>query len=203
MPRRGRLVVGQTGGMSEELRWLQLVYRVPREPSRLRATVWRRLRALGAVYLHNAVAVLPAAPDTERALRLLRNEILAMGGTAQLLVAAALAGESDIVAAYNAARDEEYVEVIARCGDFLTEIDTETAKLHFSYAELEENDEDLTKLRGWLAKITTRDVLGADRRDEAEQALADAEAALEAFANRVYATETGVAPGNDDNEARA
>lgn len=186
--------------MAEELRWLQLVYRVPREPSRLRATVWRRLRALGAVYLHNAVAVLPASPDAERALRLLRNEILEMGGTAQLLSAAALAGESDIVAAYNAARDEEYVEVIARCGDFLTEIDTETARKHFTYAELEENDEDLTKLRGWLAKITARDVLGAARRDDTEQALAGAESALETFANRVYATETGVAGNEGDTE---
>lgn len=183
--------------MAEELRWLQLVYRVPREPSRLRATVWRRLRSLGAVYLHNAVAVLPASPDTERALRLLRNEILEMGGTAQLLSAATLAGESDIVAAYNAARDEEYVEVIARCDDLLTELDTETAKEHFTYAELEENDEDLTKLRGWLAKITTRDVLGAARRDDAEGALADAESALEAFANRVYASEAGVAIGEE------
>jgi hypothetical protein len=136
--------------------------------------------------------------DAERALRLLRNEILEMGGTAQLLSAAALVGEADIIAAYNAARDEEYVEVIARCDDFLTEIDTETVKEHFTYAELEENDEDLTKLRGWLAKITTRDVLGAARRGDAEQALAEAEAALETFANRVYATETGVAVGEED-----
>ena len=62
--------------------WLVLVYRVPREPSRLRATVWRRLRAMGAVYLQSAVAALPWSPETERAMRLLRNEILELGGSA-------------------------------------------------------------------------------------------------------------------------
>ncbi len=29
------------------------------EPTRLRSTVWRRLKALGAVYLQNSVAALP------------------------------------------------------------------------------------------------------------------------------------------------
>ena len=36
--------------------WLLLVYRVPPEPSRLRAAVWRRLKSLGAIYLQNSAA---------------------------------------------------------------------------------------------------------------------------------------------------
>lgn len=184
--------------MADDVRWLELVYRVPRDPSRLRATVWRRLRALGAVYLHNAVAVLPASREGERALRLLRNEILEMGGSAQLLSAEALAGQPDIIRAYNDARDEEYVELIARCDDFHGELKSETARNHFTYAELEENDEDLSKLRGWLAKITARDTLGAPRRSDAEDALAAAAAALDTFANQVYTNE-GVAENSVDN----
>lgn len=172
--------------------WFLLMYRVPREPSRLRVAVWRRLRALGAVYLHNAVAVLPASSQGERALRLLRNEVVEMGGMAQLVSADVLGGEDDVIAAYNAARNEEYGEVVARCQDFLTEIETETAKQHFSFAELEENDEDLTKLRGWLEKVTARDLLDASGRTAATEALQQAAAALEAFAEHVYATERGV-----------
>ena len=38
---------------------------------------------------------------------------------------------------------------------------TETAAEHFTYGELEENDEDLTKLRRWLAKIIERDVIAS------------------------------------------
>ena len=72
--------------------WLLLVYRVPPEPSRLRAAVWRRLKTLGAIYLQNSAAALPVSVGAERALRKLRSEILDMGGTAVLLSCAVLAG---------------------------------------------------------------------------------------------------------------
>jgi Protein ChrB, N-terminal len=173
--------------VAEPISWLVLVYRVPSEPSRLRATVWRRLRALGAVYLANSVAALPASPDAERALRSLRNEIGEMGGSAQLLSARALVGEADVVATFNAARDEEYAEILSRCDDFLAEIERETAAGKLTYAELEENDEDLAKLRGWLQKVRARDVLGARLSDDARRALERCRQALEGFAERVYA----------------
>jgi len=37
--------------------WLLLIYRVPSEPSRLRAAVWRRIKSLGAIYLQNSAQV--------------------------------------------------------------------------------------------------------------------------------------------------
>ncbi|MQA11833.1 MAG: ChrB domain-containing protein [Pseudonocardiaceae bacterium] len=176
-------------GVSEEPAWLVLVYRVPSEPSRLRATVWRRLKAAGAVYLANSVAVLPESAAAERVLRKLRAEIEAMGGSGQLLRAEALSGHGDVVAAFNAARDAEYAEVLSRCADFLAEIDKETKAEKFTYAELEENDEDLTKLRGWLDKIRARDTLGASRAQEASKAVEGCAQALDGFAEKVYATE--------------
>jgi hypothetical protein len=147
------------------------------------------LKALGAVYLANSVAALPASAVLERALRSLRNEIGEMGGSAQLLSAHALAGETDVVATFNAARDEEYTEILSRCEDFLAEIERESAAEKFTYAELEENDEDLVKLRGWLAKVVARDALGAAKRADAERALARCEATLATFAEQVYALE--------------
>lgn len=169
--------------------WLLLVYRVPREPTRLRATVWRRLKALGAVYLQNSAAALPGSAGHERALRTLRKEIAEMGGTAQLMRCDVLAGAAEVTAIYNAARDEEYEEILDKCRDFLAEIDKETAAEHFTYAELEENDEDLTKLRGWFEKVAARDVLGASRRGEAEEALRGCATALDGFADHVYRAE--------------
>src|ERR1700688_4930652 len=76
--------------------WLLLIYRVPPEPTRLRSTVWRRIKSLGAIYLQNSAAALPANAVTERALRKLRREIIEMSGTAILLSCDVLAGESDI-----------------------------------------------------------------------------------------------------------
>ncbi|MBO1418684.1 Chromate resistance protein ChrB [Streptomyces sp. FH025] len=176
--------------MSETVTWLLLAYRVPSEPSRLRATVWRRLKALGAIYVQNSVAALPEDSTAERALRALRAEIGQLGGTAQLLRADALAGGADLVTAYNTARDEEYTEIVARCHDFLAEIERETAEEHFTYGELEENDEDLAKLRGWFDKVVARDRLGASGREATARALAECAKALDGFADAVYAADT-------------
>lgn len=173
--------------MSDPISWLILVYRIPSEPTRLRAAVWRRLRAAGAVYLQNSVAALPAGEATQRLLRTLRNEIVQeMGGSAQLLRADALVGEYDIVAAFNAARDDEYDEIVDRCRDFLTEIENETAARHFTYAELEENDEDLAKLRRWFEKVHARDAFSAEGAQRARESLEGCAKALDGFAARVY-----------------
>ena len=169
--------------------WLLLIYRIPSEPTRLRAAVWRRLKGLGAIYLQNSAAALPADPGRERALRKLRHEIVEMGGTAVLMSCAVLSGEAEVLAAFQAARDDEYEEIIDKCQDFLGQLDKEYKAEHFTYAELEENEEDLVKLQGWLAKITDRDVFGAPKRAATLEALATCERALEEYAARVYAEE--------------
>jgi hypothetical protein len=169
--------------------WLLLIYRVPSEPSRLRATVWRRIKSLGAIYLQSSVAALPASVAAERALRKLRSEILDMSGTAILLSCGVLAGEQDVRAAFQAARDDEYEEIVDKCHDFLAGLRKEYADSHFSYAELEENEVDLVKLRGWLDRVRQRDVFGAAGLQAAVSSLAECEEQLEEYAARVYAEE--------------
>jgi DNA-binding transcriptional regulator PaaX len=170
-------------------RWLLLVYRVPSEPSRLRATVWRRIKSLGAIYLQSSAAALPASTAAERALRKLRGEILDMSGTAMLLSCEVLAGESDIRAQFQHARDDEYEEIVDKCSDFVAGIDKEYRENHFSYAELEENEVDFVKLRTWLQRVRERDVFGAAGLEAAISALAECEEKLEAYAGHVYAEE--------------
>jgi len=169
--------------------WLVLVYRVPPEPTRLRSTVWRRIKSLGAIYLQNSVAALPASPVAERSLRKLRREILDMSGTAVLLSAAVLAGEAEVRNAFQAARNDEYEEIVDKCEDFLGQVQKEYDENHFTYAELEENEVDLLKLRNWFAKVVERDAFGADGRAATERALEACEQVLEAYAARVYAEE--------------
>jgi Protein ChrB, N-terminal len=169
--------------------WLVLIYRVPPEPTRLRSTVWRRIKSLGAIYLQNSVAALPACVANERALRKLRREILDMAGTAVLLSASVLQGEAEVRSAFQAARDDEYEEIVDKCEDFLAQVAKEYDADHFTYAELEENEVDLVKLRNWFAKVTERDAFGASGRAAAEQALESCEQSLEAYAARVFAEE--------------
>src|SRR6266566_4660914 len=169
--------------------WLLLIYRVPTEPSRLRSAVWRRLKSLGAIYLQNSAAALPASVGAERALRKLRREILDMAGTAVLLSCSVLAGEQEILTAFQAARDDEYAEIADKCEDFQEQVRKEYVADHFTYAELEENEVDLVKLRNWLARVRQRDVFGASGLQAAEHGLAACEQSLEEYAARVYAEE--------------
>jgi hypothetical protein len=169
--------------------WLLLIYRVPSEPSRLRATVWRRIKSLGAIYLQSSAAALPASVPAERALRKLRSEILDMSGSAVVLSCAVLAGEQEVRSAFQAARDDEYEEIVDKCQDFLAGLRKEYAENHFSYAELEENEVDLVKLRNWLDRVRQRDVFGASGLQPALSSLAECEEQLEAYAARVYAEE--------------
>jgi hypothetical protein len=169
--------------------WLLLIYRVPPEPTRLRSTVWRRIKSLGAIYLQNSVAALPASTANERALRKLRREITEMSGTAMLMSCSVLAGEAEVRASFQAARNDEYTEIVDRCEDFLRQVQKEYDENHFTYAELEENEVDLVKLRNWFAKIIDRDVFGASGRAACEQFLDRCEQSLEAYAARVYAEE--------------
>jgi DNA-binding transcriptional regulator PaaX len=169
--------------------WLLLVYRVPPEPTRLRAAVWRKLKSLGAIYLQNSAAALPASAEAERSLRKLRSDILGMSGTAVLMSCSVVAGEQQVRAAFQAARDDEYAEIVDKCEDFQAEVRKEYAADHFTYAELEENEVDLVKLKTWLAKVAARDVFLAAGRGPAEQAIAECERVLEDYAARVYEAE--------------
>ena len=169
--------------------WLLLIYRVPPEPTRLRSTVWRRIKSLGAIYLQNSVAALPASPANERSLRRLRREIVDMSGTAMLMSCAVLAGEAEVRAMFQSARNDEYEEIVDKCEDFLRQVQKEYDENHFTYAELEENEVDLVKLKNWFAKIVERDVFGASGRAACEQSLEKCEQSLEAYAARVYAEE--------------
>ena len=143
--------------------WLVLIYRVPSEPSRLRSAVWRRLKSLGAIYLQNSAAALPASVGNERALRKLRSQILDMTGTAALLSCRVLAGEQEVRATFQAARNDEYEEIVDHCEDFLGQVKKEYVANHFTYAELEENEVDLVKLRTWFARVRAAGRVRRDR----------------------------------------
>lgn len=177
--------------------WLLFLPHLPTAPSSLRVLVWRRLRAAGATSLHGAW-VLPPAPAHERFLRDLLAEVERQGGSGLLLRATPLdpATQAAIVERLRADRDQEYAEFRRRAADFLTEIERETADGNLSFAELEENEHDLDKLTGWLARIEARDAVGGDQRAAAVAALDACRRALDGFARAIYARE-GVAPPDE------
>jgi hypothetical protein len=180
--------------------WLILVYRLPAH-SGLKAVIRRKAIALGAVYPANSVAALPTSPAAERAFRRLRNMIGEGGGSAEVLRAAAVEGDPHLIAAFNAARDQEYGEIIAGCGEIIARIETRTAADHFRYHDLGEMDTELTRLSVRTGTIRAHDTLGADSAGAALSALARCRAALDGFARRVYETDTLSATGTGRDPA--
>lgn len=168
--------------------WLVLVYKVPAEPSRLRAGIWRKLKAAGAIYLQNGAIALPALPASERILRGVADEARSLGGSAHLFRGAYFGDATALQTLFNATRDEEYAELIDRCGNFHAELARERAAAKFTFADLEENEEDLAKLEAWIAKIRLRDYFEAPSGAAAARALAACRADLERFAATVYRT---------------
>jgi hypothetical protein len=173
--------------MADGLSWLILAYRVPGEPSRLRAAVWRRLKGAGAVYLAQSVAALPASAAAERILRGLRNDIGVMGGSAQLLLAEAVAGEEHVVWLFNMARDDEYAQIIAACDDLHTNIESLLAE-RYTTADLTQGGRELSRLTRRDKQVRAADFFGASRADAAAAALARCRDALSRLADAVTRT---------------
>jgi hypothetical protein len=175
----------------ENIDWLLLIYKVPAEPSKKRLALWRKLKGLGVVYLQNGVCLLPKSEDHQRQFKIIQNEIGEMGGESFLLDSAGFDKRQQelIVRRFSEDRNAEYREFLGRCSDYLAEIERETESRNFTYAELQENDEDLKKLRNWLEKIGKLDFYGADLAAQAGGQLRQCEEKLEAFSQAVFAAE--------------
>jgi hypothetical protein len=99
----------------ERPRWVLLVYHLPREPSRHRVAVWRKLRDLGALYLQDGVAALPEDAVTREQLEWLQLRVREAGGEATLWEArpGTVAEEGELVEAFRSSREEAYRTIIA------------------------------------------------------------------------------------------
>jgi hypothetical protein len=99
----------------ERLRWVLLIYRLPREPSRHRVAVWRKLRDLGALYLQDGVAALPEDAVTREQLEWLQLRVREAGGEATLWEGrpGTVAEEAGLVGVFRSSREEAYRTIIA------------------------------------------------------------------------------------------
>ncbi|WP_084733165.1 chromate resistance protein ChrB domain-containing protein [Sphingobium chungbukense] len=141
--------------------WLALLHQLPAKPPYLRVKIWRRLQAIGAVPLKNAVHLLPHSAESEAAFRDLLEEINGSGGEAIVIEAKLLAGQSDsdVRLLFDTARDADYDE-IAQAARRLLETGPASGA-------------DIAKLQKRLEEVGRLDFFGAHGRQEAEAALAD------------------------------
>jgi len=182
--RKGELV-------KKNLFWMILIYKVPAEPSTLRVRAWRKIKDMGALYLQQSVAIYPKIKHLVEKFSDLVAEIRASEGEALLFEVINLSGEEEeaLIFKFNEQRNLEYRELMDKCEDFFAEIKKETERQNFTFAELEENDEELDKLSRWYEKIKERDFFEASMRQKAEEMLARCREMFFEFAQTVYKKE--------------
>lgn len=168
--------------------WIVVVVRVPAQPSRHRVATWRELRRGGAVQLSPGTWAMPdRAPFTDTIERVAALVADGNGEMTALKVTGARPADTErLVAAFQAARDDEWAELAADCNKLLAEIDSEIAKGKLTLAELEEEEHSLDRLRRWSRILRRRDLLGATTRADAEARLAACAERLAQFEQHVF-----------------
>lgn len=137
-----------------------LVYRLPREPSTPRIVLWRRLRALGAVQVADAVVALPLDARTKEQLEWLADHVVAAGGEADIWLSEAVsaAQERALAERMAAAVSEEYQAIIDEAQQA-------------EYGEAPARRRALRKLRRELRAVRTRDFFPPPEAAEARRAV--------------------------------
>lgn len=168
--------------------WIILNYKLPKEPSRVRVSIWRKLKKQGSVIMGQSTWILPADDEFTGFFNDIADEIRQNNGETYVMRAAVMNDQStqEIIGLFNKARNDEYTEVLEKCGDFFREIEKETQKENFTYAELEENEYEYDKLVEWHKNIMKRDFFDASLKQTAEQELDKCKQLLEVFSSKIY-----------------
>ncbi|GAA4735364.1 Chromate resistance protein ChrB [Phytohabitans rumicis] len=175
--------------MSRDMSWLLLVYRVPTQSSRARVAVWRELKRLGALYLQQAVCVLPDREPVRAALEKVRAKINEMDGSSLFFVLDGVEEHEQafILDGFRANSAKEYAEIVEECETkFFKEIEFERFRENYTFEETEEIRQDLEKLRRWMQRVEERDWFEAPGRADAVAKIAECERLLEEFEADVY-----------------
>ena len=171
----------------ENLEWVIISYTLPREPSRIRVHLWRKLKKIGAANIQQSLWMLPLTEENDNTLSDIKDEVSQNNGEAFVMKCFTDEDTSiRIISRFNESRDEEYTELIEQCEAYFREIDKETARKNFSFAEIEENEEELLKLKQWFIKIMARDTFKAPLREKGELILAKCADLLNEFCDKVY-----------------
>ena len=155
--------------------WVLLAYRMPREPSGPRVTVWRKMRALGAVQLVDGLVALPASSQNRERFDWLADEVLEAGGEAWTF--AATPGSKDqqraLAARLTEAAADEYRSLLEEAEAMLASGDRPhrrtVNRLRRELRRIEERDPFPAKERAKVGRAVER---LAARLDAADQAAA-------------------------------
>src|SRR5262245_36966233 len=155
-------VAAYTTGMADKgpASFLLLIYRMPAKPTAGRVAVWRQLKKLGAIYLHQAVCVFIDNARTRRDLRPILERIEQAQGEFHLLPLRRPQDDEyqKLVAQFTEQTSRQYLEIVENCEvNFQKEIEFETFRKNFTYEEAEEIRIEFDKIVSWFEQVKQRD----------------------------------------------
>lgn len=174
--------------------WVLFAYSVPSEPSTRRVALWRKLRGLGALYIQQSVCVVPDTAHFRSGLEGCKALAEDAAGAVWMIAFTPSdeAGAARLLRDFQAIRSAEYAEFGERAEALLAELVRETAGAKFTFAELEEDEDEVEKLAKWLARIAKRDALDCVDGTRARSLMAECSAAIERFRATTLSVEAGV-----------
>jgi hypothetical protein len=180
--------------------WLVLVYRVPSEPSSNRVTIWRDLKRIGALYLQQCVCVLPGYPELQVALGAVTERVAKFGGSSNLFVVPTMPADEEaaLISGFQNLVTAQYAEIVEECQTkFVKEVEFEHFRQNYTFAEAEEIEQDLDKIRRWHARTQERDWFAAPGRVEVDAWIVRCTELLETFFAAVHAHTASAEQGPD------
>jgi Chromate resistance exported protein len=177
--------------MSTDVSWLLLIHQMPAKPAYARVKVWRRLQALGAVTVKNAVYALPANADTREDFAWLAQEIRESEGEAVVCEASLVEGltDAELRALFETARDEDYAKIAQEAREVGARLTNDPPD-----NVLVEIASQTARLRKQLDAVVAIDFFGASGRLTAEDLVSGIEAALKQEDEAMSAGKTAVPP---------
>lgn len=174
-----------------DYQWILFCPQLPSTPSSPRVNIWRKMRSAGSLGLDNGLWLLPYNETSIQIVDEMKVYVSSQGGTSKAFFSNSIDAETqdEILNRFRQDRAEEYAELKEQCLDFLAEIKKETDRKNFSFAEYEENEQDLIKLENWFSKVQQRDFMGGEAGQIASEWLQKCRLALQEFAMTVFANE--------------
>ena len=147
-----------------------LAYRLPREPSTPRVTIWRKLSRVGAVQIVDGLVGLPADAGTKEQLEWLADEVIDAGGEATIWVGRPGSAQQERAVAQRMADAVavDYRSIATDAEEALASVDGPSRR------------RTLGRLRRELRRVGTRDFFPPPERERARHAVERLAASTEA-----------------------
>jgi hypothetical protein len=146
--------------MPESGQWVLLAYRLPREPSGPRLSVWRKLKRLGVAQLLDGLVALPLDSRNRERLEWIADEVVEAGGEASVWLAAPATAsqERELATGLREVIADQYRAVTAEARRSAEDGGSRHRRT-------------LSRLRRELVRIVRRDYFPPPEREEARRAV--------------------------------